>query len=70
MLPNNNESSDVIVTSKNLQLLRHEGIAFNLDLKKQILRDIETHKKTQIRGNNSKYEISQNMVRNFKEIYE
>jgi len=33
-----------------LELLEHDGIAFNLEAKKTVLRNIELLKKTEIRG--------------------
>ena len=62
-------SDDILASSKFLSLLEHDGIAFNLDQKKQILRDIENNKKTQIRGGKND-KSHQNMVRSYKQIYE
>lgn len=50
-------------------LLKHVGIAFNLDMKKQVLRNLEIEKKTQIRSDKGN-KFQQNMLRNFKLIYE
>jgi len=38
-----------------LSLLEHDGIAFNLEEKKQILRNVEIKKKTEIRGGNKDF---------------
>lgn len=50
MIPTDPDTNDVIVNSKHLDLLKHVGIAFNLDMKKQVLRNMEIEKKTQIRS--------------------
>ena len=58
---------DILGQSKHLALLKHNGIAFNLESKKEILRDVELMKKTVFRsGRNDK----SNVLRNFKAIYE
>ena len=64
-LPTDPESDDIIMKSKFLSLLEHDGIAFRLEHKKQILRDIENAKKTAIPG---KMEIT--ILRNYKSVYE
>jgi hypothetical protein len=46
MLPKDPESDDIIVKSKFTHLLRAEGVTFNLEMKKDILRKIEEAKKT------------------------
>ena len=46
MLPKDLESDDIIVKSKFTHLLRAEGVTFNLEMKKDILRKIEEVKKT------------------------
>ena len=46
MLPKDPESDDIIVKSKFTHLLRAEGVTFNLEMKKDILRKIEEVKKT------------------------
>lgn len=68
-LPTDPESDDVLIDSKFLALLKHDGIAFNLEVKKQVLRDIEVLKKTQIRGGKND-KANHNVLRNFKQIYE
>lgn len=50
-------------------MLEHDGLGFNIDKKKQILRDIEISKKTQVRGGKNEKNV-QCMLRNFKQIYE
>jgi hypothetical protein len=45
-LPTDPETDDVLMDSKFLKLLEHDGIAFNLDVKKDVLRNIEKLKKT------------------------
>jgi hypothetical protein len=54
-LPTDPESDDPIKQSKFLSLLEHDGIAFNLEEKKQILRNVENKKKTEIRGGNNDF---------------
>ena len=68
-IPTDPLSDDIIINSKFLQLLEHDGLAFNLDQKKQILRDIEATKKTVIRGSKGE-KGTQSILRNFKQIYE
>ena len=46
MIPTDPDSDDVLIQSKHLDLLKHVGIAFNLEMKKQVLRNIEIEKKT------------------------
>ena len=46
MLPKDPDSDDIIVKSKFTHLLRAEGVTFNLEMKKDILRKIEEAKKT------------------------
>lgn len=69
MIPTDPDSDDVLIQSKHLDLLKHVGIAFNLDMKKQVLRNLEIEKKTQIRSDKGN-KFQQNMLRNFKLIYE
>jgi hypothetical protein len=45
-LPTDPLSDDILKQSKFLELLKHDGIAFNLEAKKQILRNIESLKKS------------------------
>lgn len=45
-LPTDPETDDVLIDSKFLKLLEHDGIAFNLEVKKEVLRNIERLKKT------------------------
>lgn len=40
-IPTDPQSDDILVKSKHLDLLKHEGIPFRLEHKKQILREIE-----------------------------
>ena len=68
-LPTDPLSDDVLKQSKFLHLLEHDGVAFNLEAKKQVLRNIELLKKTQIRGGKNEKAIQSNL-RNFKNIYE
>ena len=68
-IPTDPLSDDVLKQSKFLELLQHDGIAFNLEAKKQVLRNIEILKKTQIRGGKNEKAIQSNL-RNFKNIYE
>lgn len=59
-------SDDPLAQSKFLHMLKHDGPAFNLDLKKEILRNIEKNKKTVVRGGkNDKAGVA---IRNFKKI--
>ena len=69
-IPTDPESDDPLKQSKFLSLLEHDGIAFNLEDKKNVLRKIETKKKTEIRGGNNDFSFGQNILRNFKQIYE
>jgi hypothetical protein len=50
MIPTDPESDDIIVKSKFTHLLRAEGVTFNLDMKKDVLRKIEEVKKTSLNG--------------------
>ena len=47
-IPTDPFSDDILVKSKFKALLKHDGIAFRLEKKKQILRDIETLKKRRV----------------------
>tara|TARA_B110000305_G_C19296853_1_gene567078 strand:+ start:58 stop:273 length:216 start_codon:yes stop_codon:yes gene_type:complete len=50
-------------------MLEHDGPPYNLELKKDVLRNIENLKRTQIRGGKND-KNNGCMVRNFKMIYE
>ena len=67
-IPDKETSDDVLPQSKFLDMLEHDGLGFNIDKKKQILRDIEISK-TQVRGGKNEKNV-QCMLRNFKQIYE
>ena len=41
-IPTDPLSDDILIQSKFKELLKHDGIPFRLEQKKQILRDIET----------------------------
>lgn len=66
--PDPEESEDPLARSKFLHLLDHDGIPYNLELKKQVLRDMEINKKNRVTGKNMT--VNQNVLRNFKAIYE
>lgn len=59
-------SNDILASSKYLKLLDHVGPAFNLEQKKQILRDIEIAKKTVVRGGRNS--TAKCVLRNFTKV--
>lgn len=57
-IPSDPETDDPLKLSKFLSLLEHDGIAFNLEEKKNILRKIETKKKTEIRSGTKDFDVN------------
>jgi len=62
-------SDDVLGQSKFHSLLKHDGVAFRLEKKKQILRDIEIAKKKKVSMSGKNVGETSASVRNFKAIY-
>ena len=64
-MPNKKDSVDPLARSKFHHLLDHDGVPYNLELKKDILRAMEERKKFAINSDKVKAP-TQNSLRNFK----